>query len=363
MVLEKTLIRKVILLGALALGAFVVIPKTAMAQTPSPALLITIAGKGTKGEHSLEIADPRAAKVVGRVPIEGTAHPHEVALSTDGRLAFVSNTFFAHDFNDPKQVLDGYISIIDLESLKEVRRVEVGPDSITHDLVFLGGKLYFTAEGYQLIGRYDLASSKIDWMYGTGLIGTHMMVITKDQTKIFAAASMSDDVIVIEPWDHRGDRGPHVGNRPTMSTVIPVGHAPEGIAISPDEKEVWALNRGDGTVSIIDVADKKVLQIVNLTTKDPVRLAFTPDGKKVLIGDGASGKLSIVDALARKEIKVLTNVGNNLHDFLMVPDGSRAYVSVHNENYVAIIDLKTLELVGRIATGDKPESMVWVQTK
>src|SRR5258708_20706007 len=41
-------------------------------------------------------------------------------------------------------------------------------------------------------------------------------------------------------------------------TNVKVGKGPEGIDISPDEKEVWAANSGDGTVSIIDVASKKV---------------------------------------------------------------------------------------------------------
>ena len=43
----------------------------------------------------------------------------------------------------------------------------------------------------------------------------------------------------------------------------------------------------------------------------------------------------------------------------MAPDGARAYVAVAGDNQVAIIDLKTLEPMGRISTGAGPDGMAW----
>jgi YVTN family beta-propeller protein len=43
----------------------------------------------------------------------------------------------------------------------------------------------------------------------------------------------------------------------------------------------------------------------------------------------------------------------------MAPDGARAYVAVAGDNEVAIIDLKTLEPMGRISTGAGPDGMAW----
>src|SRR5580658_9461124 len=70
------------------------------AQTPSPALLITIKGDG---EHALAIADPQAMKVVGSVPIIGGGQPHEVAVSDSGKVAFVTSTVF-QNAEDPVRV-------------------------------------------------------------------------------------------------------------------------------------------------------------------------------------------------------------------------------------------------------------------
>jgi YVTN family beta-propeller protein len=45
---------------------------------------------------------------------------------------------------------------------------------------------------------------------------------------------------------------------------------------------------------------------------------------------------------------------------LMAPDGSRAFVAVTGDDYVAVIDLKTITVTSKIATGKGPDGMAWV---
>jgi YVTN family beta-propeller protein len=366
MTLGVTLIRRLVLFGAFALGTFAVFTRPAAAQIPSPALLITIRGPG---EHSLAIADPLTGKVVGSVPIGGGGYPHEVAVSDDGKLAFVTVTNYGEgQRGDPEQIPDDAISVIDLAARKQLHRVEIGPGSGPHGIVFAGGKVYFTAEGYQLVGRYDPASNQIDWMLGTGQGRTHMLAISKDMNKIFTANTESNSVTAIEPWKPPPNYQKVPNHLPPrwIATAIPVGKGPEGIAISPDGKEVWTTTFFDGGVSIIDVATKKVLQTLNLKPKVtfPLRLQFTPDGKRVLIADGYNGELLVLDAVTRKEIKMKRiNLSDRIHGVLITPDGSRAYVTVLTGNNVAVIDLKTLELTGRISTGTQPEAMAWAEMR
>src|SRR5439155_3924744 len=104
-------------------------------------------------------------KVVGRVPTgEG---PHEVAVSTDGRLAFVGNY-------GSGQAPGRTISVIDLAAQKELRRVDLGPLRRPHGMFFgADNKVYFTAEVSRLVVRYDPAANQFDWVMGTGQAGTH----------------------------------------------------------------------------------------------------------------------------------------------------------------------------------------------
>ena len=306
----------------------------AQSPTPTPVLLVL-----NKAENSLAILDPATQNVVARIPTgEG---PHEVAASSDGKLAVVTN----YGAKDPGHSL----SVIDLTTQKEIHRLDLGPLGRPHGILFADGKFYFTAELNKLIARYDPATNQLDWLLGIGQNRTHMLVRTKYLNEIFTSNVDSGTVTAIEKsTDPSGWK----------ETNIPVGKAVEGIDISPDDKEIWAANAGDGTVSIIDTATSKVTQTIDVRTKHSNRLKFTPDGKLALISDPATDELVIVDTATRKITKML-NVGRNPGGILIVPDGSRAYVALAGDNAVAAIDLHTLELSGKIPTGQGPDGLAW----
>ena len=159
----------------------------------------------------------------------------------------------------------------------------------------------------------------------------------------------SDSITVLQ----RGS-DPSVWN----ATNVSVGKGPEGGDISPDGREYWAANSGDGTISIVDAATKKVVQTVDIHTKRSNRLKFTLDGKLVLVSDLAGNELIVLDASWRKEIKRL-NLGRQPEGVLISPDGAHAYIAVAGEKNVAILDLKTLEVSARIPTGAGPDGMAW----
>ena len=309
-------------------------PAQGQSPTPSPALLVL-----NKAENSLAILDPATQKVVARIPTgEG---PHEIAASSDGKLAVVTN----YGAKDPGHSL----SVIDLVAQKEIHRVDLGPLGRPHGIIFADGKFYFTAELNKLIARYDPATNQVDWLLGVGQNRTHMLVRTKYLNEFFTSNVDSGTVTAIEKSSDPSGY---------TETNIPVGKAVEGIDISPDDKEVWAANAGDGSVSIIDTATSKVTHTIDARTKHSNRLKFTPDGKLALISDPATGELVIVDTATRGITKML-KVGKGPGGILIVPDGSRAYVALAGDNAVAVIDLHTLEVSGKIPTGQGPDGLAW----
>jgi YVTN family beta-propeller protein len=309
---------------------------TAQSQTPSPALLVL-----NKAANSLAIVDPATKQVVARIDTgEG---PHEVAASDDGKLAFVTNY--------GAKIPGNSLSVIDLVAQKEIHRVDLGPLGRPHGILFADGKVYFTAELNKLIARYDPDTNKVDWLLGIGQNRTHMLVRTKYLNEIFTSNVDSGTVTAIEKSsDPSGWK----------ETDIAVGKGPEGIDISPDDKEVWAANSGDGTVSVIDTATSKVTHTFNAHTKHSNRLKFTMDGKLALISDPATDELIVVDADTKKIVKQL-NVGRGPGGILIAPGGERAYVALAGDNAVAVIDLHTLEITQRIPTGPGPDGMSWAQ--
>ena len=359
------------------------------ADTPRAALLVL-----NKGDNSLAIVDPVAAKVVARLP--SGPEPHEVVASKG--LAFISN----YGGNNT-------LSVVDLVAQKALPPVNLGALRSPHGLWVVEGKVYFTAEANKIIGSYDPASQQIDWLLGLGQERTHMIVVSPDAKSIYTANVYSDTISLIErvagrPGGFPGQRGgpgpggsggppaggPGEGGPPPSgpdspggpdrppgqgggrggppfgpfggggwnATHVAVGKGPEGFDVSPDGKEVWAANSRDGTVSIIDVSKKSVVQSLNVGTRMSNRLKFTPDGKFVFISDLGGRDLVVVDVAARKELKRIA-LGGGAAGILMQPDGSKAYVAVGSENGVTVIDLKTIEAAGHIETGPGPDGLSW----
>jgi len=331
--------RKVLLPLASLAGMFLAFAGEMAAQTPSPALLVL-----EKDEEKLDIVDPASLKIVARVPSGGG--PHEVVASADGKFAYISNYI-------TQQGPFKTISVVDLVAQKALPPVDLGPLRGAHGLWFADGKVYFTAEPNKVIGRYDPASKQVDWVLGTGQNVTHMVVVSSDWKRIFTSNIGSDTICEIEPGGGRGGWN---------LTAIPVGKGPEGFDLSPDGKEVWAANSGDGTVSVVDTDAKKVTQTIDVKTKHSNRLKFTPDSKLALISDPEGNELVVVD-VASHTIRKRISVGKGPEGTLVQPDGVKAYVALSGENAVAVVDLKTLEVTSKLHTGKDPDGLAWAERK
>jgi YVTN family beta-propeller protein len=314
------------------------------AQPPAGSLLVL-----AKSDRTLSVVDPATLKVVGSVP--SGPDPHEVAVSTDGRTAYISN------YNGGNNM----ITVVDLVAMKPLAPIDLGPLRAPHGLAFVANKLWFTAEAAKVVGSYDPATAKVDWVLGTGQNRTHMIFVSEDLKWMVTSNVSSATMTFIERTAGGGrgrGRGPG-GQGDWDETVIPVGRGAEGFDVSPDGKEIWAANAQDGTISIIDVATKRVTSTLPARVNGANRLKFTPDGKLVLVSTLGGPDLIIVDAASRKEVKRVP-VGSGAAGIEIQPDGARAFVACTPDDYVAVIDLKTLTVAGRINAGKQPDGMAWV---
>lgn len=308
---------------------------SARAQSPAARLLVL-----NKGEGSLVFLDPRSGASLGRVPTGNG--PHELAVSSDGKLAFATNYGNAQE---PGHT----ISMIDIASQKELRRIDVAPLQRPHGAAFVDGRLYFTVEGSRRIARYDPAAGKVDWEFETGQNVTHMLAPMKNAQLLFTTNIGSDSVSAIQ-------RGP---SGSWTQTVIPVGKGPEGLDLTPDGKALWVAHSRDGGVSQIDTASKRVLYSLDVGTKRSNRLKLTADGKLALITDLESGELVVLDTAQRKVVRRLA-LGSRPTGILIPPDEAKAYVAVTGDNHIAVVDLKTWQVTKKLATGEAPDGMAWL---
>jgi len=304
----------------------------------------------SKADHTLAIVDPVTLNIIARIPV-GT-DPHEVIASADGKTAYVSiyGGGSLHELN-----------VIDLVAKKPLTNIDTRPLFGPHGLTFANGKVWFSAEGSKSVGSYDPITGKLDWSMGTGQDRTHMIYVTDDGKKIYTTNISSGTVSILVDTLIPPGRSAPAGAKPRedwIQIVIPVTRGSEGFDVSPDNNELWTASAEDGTISIIDLATKKLATKIDAKVLGANRLKFTLDGKMVFIASLQSGELTIYDTRSHTELKRL-KIGHGAAGILMDPDGSRAFVACSPDNYVAIIDLKTLEDIRHIDVGGVPDGLAW----
>ena len=329
----KKLLALFVVLLALLLTA--IIPPLAAAEPAPRNVRVLVVNRE---EKQLVILDPATREIVAKVPTGNGSH--EVAASEDGKLAIVSNY---GDQSAPGNTL----SIIDIDAAKELHRGSVAPLTRPHGLAVAGGNVWFTAEANQVVGRFNLAENAVDRVVGTAQKLSHMIVVDKKTEKLYTSNIVSGSVSAIAPVDP-----------PARWDVVQITTAkgPEGIALSPDGKQLWVAHRPSGGISIIDTATQKVTSTIDVE-HFAFRLAFTPDGKYVLgtIPDG--GVVEVYEAATGDRVKKIETPGGAPVTLAMDPDGTRAFVAIAGANRVFIIDLKTLDVVASMPSGGTPDGI------
>lgn len=318
------------ILRALLLLSFYAV--SVYAQT-NPVLVVL-----NKNDSNLAILDPATMKILDKVPVGDS--PHEVVISADGKTAYVSNYGAQKPGNS--------ISIIDLATRKETKRVDLGGFYRPHELAEIDGKLYFTSETSRTVARYDPATGKIDWLMGTGQSATHMLVVSADKKRIYTANIASDSVTAI-----------NLGLPPSPANItqITVGKQPEAIHISPDGAEVWVGLNAEKAIDVIDTASNKVKQKINLGER-PYRVKFTPDGKRVFATIPNTKEIIVYDAANKQEIKRMQLESAPL-GIAFSKDGKTAFITAGQTDCVLKIDADKYEITGRAETGTVPDGVAY----
>lgn len=331
-------------MNRLGLGTVLTMVLLALAATPTWAaahrtreLLVVEKGNAER----LAIIDPVRLQVLARIPAGND--PHEVIASSDGTRAYVSN------YGGSGSKLHT-ITVVNLLTRRALLPIDVSPLHSTHGLDFAGGKLYFTAETNRVVGRYDPATHRIDWIMGTGQDRSHMIMVGSDQ--VFVSNPGSGTVTIIQP---------------TRVLTVPAGKGSEGFDVTPDGRQLWTANAGVDSATVIDVENDRATGTFPIPVQNANRLKFTPDGRYVFISGlgeageravGSPNNLLILDARTHAIVKRM-NLGAGAAGILMDPGGHRAFVAVSGGDEIAVIDLRGFRVTGVIKGVQDPDGMAW----
>jgi DNA-binding beta-propeller fold protein YncE len=264
--------------------------------------------------------------------------PHEVLAMPGGR-AYVAL------YGDQQNV--GHMLVeIDIAQGKVARRIDTSPLLRPHGLVRAGDNLYFTAELNRAVGRFNPQSGLVDRVLGIGRDISHMIEIAPDGQQLFTADMLSGSVSRI---DFRVQQ-------PTPAlTHYSIGDKPEGLAITPDGRELWVGLNGEGKLKVLDLASGSIVAELAAGSQ-PARVKITPDGKYALCIDPQQSQLLVFDIANRKLAHTHRIAGIPLG---MVPtaDSRRVYSTLVEAGALAEIEIETGKVLRRVELGAVSDGM------
>src|SRR5579871_6776823 len=184
---------------------------------------------------------------------------------------------------------------------------------------------------------------------------SHGIAWTKDSKRIYVAggiASFVNDVSIIQPgedgkWEQV--KGFTLPERDQNSTKI------TGMALSKDDKTLYALNEYDGKLYALDTTDGKVIASLAVG-EHPFACRMSP-GNTLYIADLGGSEVVAVQHDPVKGLEIVAHLptGEHPNDLALGSDG-RLFVSCGNADEVTVLDTRTGKAVETIKTTLTPKS-------
>jgi len=281
--------------------------------------------------------------------------PHEIAVAGNGRFALVSNY--------GRETSGNTLSVLDLVSGKPTRSIDLGEHGAPHGLRLLPGdrRALVTTESSASLLIVDVDRGVVERVIDVGEGTGHMVALSPDAktayvTKINAGTLSRVDLVSGLKTHERA-----------------AGKGAEGVAVSPDGKEVWVANRQEGAVTVHDPASLALRR--RMSSKGfPIRVVFTADGRYALVTNATAANLAVFDA--RTKLRVATielaepgvSYNQSMLGVTAMPIGAvvdpvrqRAYVAISGGDRIAVIDTREWKVVDHWAAGREPDALGLVQ--
>ena len=296
---------------------------------------------------SVSLIDLPTGTEIARLPI-GPVIPHEMASSPDGRWA-VTGEYGTGD--NPGR----HLVVIDVAAAGIVSRIDLGPASRPHSVVFLSDnrRVVATMEQSDSLALVDVVEGEVLRTWPTGGRDGHMVRLSPDESRAYVASRGGEGTLSVI-WLEE-DRPP---------AVIPTGAGAEGISVSPDGEEIWVANRGAATLSVVSA---ETLQVVATIAGPAVnRVEFLPNGQAVIPGgasaDDSGRTLTFYDTESRsvaRQLELQAGAAAGTGVRLLAADGL-LYLADSALNEIVVVDPATGSPPERVSvSADNPDGMAW----
>jgi YVTN family beta-propeller protein len=299
-----------------------------------------------KGDQSLGIVDPKSGTQVATVP-EGGTTGHEVIASPDGRLAYVpiyGNSGVGKPGTDGSNMV-----VVDIASRKVVGNLDFGHGVRPHCPVFgpKDGLLYVTTELDNAVAAIDPHTLKVIAKIPTGHPESHMLAITHNGRYGYTTNVGSGTVSVLD-----------LEARKLIDTIA-VAEVVQRISLSTDDRLAFTSDQTKPQLAVIDTRTRKVQHRVPLPASG-YGTAPTPNGTWLVIAMPSAKQVAVLN-LKTMKVEHTINVPAAPQEVLIRPDGAVAYVSCDASHQIAEIQTSTWKVSRLIDAGPSADGLAWAR--
>jgi len=315
------------------------------AQTPESEhnRLMLVVSKGLPG---ITMYDADTQQPVCRAQMG--VSPHEAAFSLDGRLAYVP-VYGSSGVGQPGTD-EHVLHFIRTSDCKEVGTLDTGENKRPHGIaVGKSGTVYVTSEIAQSVLLIDPEQRRIIAKIPTGSSYSHMMAVTRDETKIYVSNVQSKTISVLDTPNRR------------LAQTIPTGAENQRMTLSPDER--WFVtNLGpEHKIAFFRTSDNQLDFTVSVDG-EPFVSKFSKDGKFLYNGGHENGHIRAwqIDVAKRAVLATTSeDMGSNAGSLEVNPFNEEVYGSNQATNKIRQLDPLAWKQKKQLRTDKTPDAMAF----
>ncbi len=276
-------------------------------------------------------------KIIKRIAVG--KEPHDIAVSPDNTLIATANKG------------DGTVTIIDTKTLSIQNSIIT--DKGAHGVVFSpDGKFIFVANSMgDTLSIIETKNFSQQTKISAGEFPEYVGV-TKDGLKFFTVNPGKKGAIFL--YDNNGMQSQ------VIRKIRPNGIDPRGWAASPDSATVAITNMGNDLLYFFD--SNIFREISHFTIGTPSEFATFLDDDELWVTNINSHYVSIIDVAQKKVVKKI-DVGEMPHGIVFSSDKLLAFVPLYESGKMLIISVKERTIINQIKIGEQLHNAVMASLK
>jgi DNA-binding beta-propeller fold protein YncE len=286
-----------------------------------------------KQGNDASFIDLATGRIVATAPTgEG---PHELVVSPDG------GTAVATDYAGGNS-----LTVFDIASGRRVRTIDLAAHPRPHGISFMpGGEVVaVTSEASQSVVLVRVSDGEIVADISTDAQGSHMLAVTADGSRIWTGDIGSNTVSELDV-----DAG-------TKVRAFDAPAAPEAVNVTPDGGRVFAGSNDTGRVTAFDTSDGSATLLADGFAW-PYRIFLTPGVEQIIIPDLGNETLRFFDGETYEELGRIDFPGEAPQGLILHPDGRHLFQSLSGAGRIAVVDIRSREVVGYLPAGSGPDGI------